>query len=143
MKTPAKTRIMVFGTFDVLHKGHLNFFQQARRLAKNPSLIVSIARDANVKRIKGQAPMYNEKHRLRLVKTCPLVDKVVLGGLKNYLTHIVKEKPEIIALGHDQNEYTKGLKVKLKKAGVKTRIIRLKPFKRKIYRSSIIKNKLN
>ena len=39
---------MVFGTFDGLHKGHINFFQQAVKLAKNSYLIVSIARDKNV-----------------------------------------------------------------------------------------------
>ena len=27
---------MVFGTFDFLHKGHLNFFKQARKLSAHP-----------------------------------------------------------------------------------------------------------
>jgi cytidyltransferase-like protein len=53
MLKPWKTIVMVFGTFDFLHKGHLNFFKQARSLAKNPYLIASVARDYNVKRIKG------------------------------------------------------------------------------------------
>ena len=39
---------MVFGTFDGLHKGHLNFFKQAKKLAQKSFLIVSIARDLNV-----------------------------------------------------------------------------------------------
>ena len=53
----AKTRIMVFGTFDGIHRGHLHFFKQARGLVKNPYLIVSVARDVNVKRIKGRKEM--------------------------------------------------------------------------------------
>src|SRR3989344_5946032 len=49
-------RIMIFGTFDMLHEGHLDFFRQARSLAAGPHLIVSIARDASVARVKGAPP---------------------------------------------------------------------------------------
>ena len=38
-----KTRIMVFGTFDGLHKGHLDFFKQAKNFIENSFLIVSIS----------------------------------------------------------------------------------------------------
>ena len=48
-----KVKIMAFGTFDILHAGHLNFFKQARKLSKYPFLIVSVARDVNVKKIKN------------------------------------------------------------------------------------------
>ena len=37
------TRIMVFGTFDMIHAGHEDLFRQARALAKEPYLIVSVA----------------------------------------------------------------------------------------------------
>jgi len=104
------TKIMVFGTFDVLHKGHLNFFRQARALSKKPFLTVSVARDVNVERIKGKKSKNNEKKRLEAVKKISFVNKAVLGGVKNYLTHILKEKPEIIALGYDQKAYVVGLK---------------------------------
>ena len=47
-KKTVEKRIMVFGTFDGLHKGHLNFFKQAKNFAENSFLIVSVARDKNV-----------------------------------------------------------------------------------------------
>ena len=131
-------KIMVFGTFDVLHKGHLNFFKQARRLAKNPYLVVSIARDVNVKRIKGRKPRLPEKLRFKVVKRCSLVDKVVLGGIKNPIPHILKEKPNIIALGYDQGAYIKNLKQILKTKGLEVRVVRLKAYKPKAYKSSLI-----
>lgn len=135
---------MVFGTFDGLHKGHIDFFKQARAKSKNPFLVVSIARDINVKKIKGKAPHNNESKRLTLVKGNKLVDKVVLSGKSNYLPHIVKEKPDIIALGYDQKNYTKNLRKDLKKRGLKTKIVRLKPHKEHIYKNSLLKkNKLN
>jgi cytidyltransferase-like protein len=134
-----KVRIMVFGTFDVLHKGHLNFFKQARQLANNPYLIVSVARDANVKKIKGHKTRYNEKQRLKAVKKNRLVNKALLGSLKNYLGHIISQKPQVIALGYDQKAYTQGLKTLLAGKGLKVRIRRLKPFFPSLYKSSIVK----
>jgi FAD synthetase len=128
---------MVFGTFDVLHKGHLNFFKQARSLSQNSYLIVSVARDINAKRIKGGRPRSTEKQRLAVIKKCPLVDKVVLGGLKSHIPHIAKEAPDIIALGYDQRAYVENLKNLLKKAGLKVKVARLKAFYPKIYKSSL------
>jgi len=131
---------MVFGTFDILHPGHLHFFRQARQLARNPRLVVSVARDKNVRRIKGNEPLHNERQRLKSVKTCRLVDEAVLGGLKNHLPHILRAKPDIIALGYDQVNYVKGLKTALKNRGWQGMIVRLKPFKPTIYKSSLLKN---
>jgi len=130
---------MVFGTFDILHKGHLDFFKQARKLAKNPYLIVSIARDINVRKIKSRAPRNNEKKRLLKVRQSDLVDKAVLGGVKSYIGHILKEEPSIIALGYDQSAYTTGLKQLLGKKGLKVIIKRLKSYKPHLYKSSLLK----
>jgi len=139
-----KERIMVFGTFDGLHKGHIDFFKQARAKSKTPFLIVSIARDINVEKIKGKAPQNKEARRLVLVKRNKLVDKVVLSGKTEYLPHIIKEKPDIIALGYDQKYYVRNLKKDLKNRGLNTRIIRLKPYKESIYKNSLLKkNKSN
>jgi FAD synthetase len=136
-----KTKIMVFGTFDGVHKGHLNFFKQAKNFIKNSFLIVSIARDKNVLKIKGRYPTFNEKKRMVLVKNCPLVDKVVLAGVENHLPHIIKERPDIIALGYDQKSYVKNLQKDLKDKGVLVKIVRLKPYKEKIYKSNLLKLK--
>ena len=61
-------KIMVFGTFDGLHKGHIHFFNQAKNIVKNSFLIVSIARDKNVLKIKGKLPILNEIDRMNLVE---------------------------------------------------------------------------
>ena len=139
-KTTVK-RIMVFGTFDMVHPGHSNMFEQARKLAKHPYLIVSIARDKNVMRIKGEPPKHSETKRAKLVKANPLVDKVVLGGIRDHLPHIIREKPDIIALGYDQEAYVKGLNQQLKNAGLSTKVMRLKPYQPHIYKTSLLKNK--
>ncbi len=136
-----QTRIMVFGTFDLIHPGHLHLFKQARGLAQNPHLIVSIARDSNVKKIKLRAPKNPQTKRKLQVSKVPLVDKVVLGGARDHMPHIIKENPDIIALGYDQVAYTKGLSAQLKAAGLKTKVIRLKSHKPHIYKSSLLQKK--
>ena len=73
------TRIMVFGTFDMIHAGHEDFFRQARALAKESYFIVSVARDANVERIKGKKPRNSEIARQAALAGHALVDEVVLG----------------------------------------------------------------
>lgn len=130
---------MVFGTFDGLHKGHINFFVQARKLTHSPFLIVSVARDKNVERIKGKKPDLNEKKRVTLLKKCDLIDKAILAGLDEHFSHILKEKPQIIALGYDQKEYVKNLKKDLKNKGLTVKIIRLKPYKKHIYKNHLLK----
>ncbi|MFA5791456.1 MAG: adenylyltransferase/cytidyltransferase family protein [Candidatus Paceibacterota bacterium] len=139
-KKAVEKKIMVFGTFDGLHKGHLDFFKQAKRLAEKSFLVVSIARDKNVFKIKGKYPINNEIKRMILVKKCKLVDKVVLSGIKNHLPHIIKESSDIIALGYDQKAYVKNLKKDLKNKGKIVKIVRLKSYKEKIYKNYLLKN---
>ncbi len=132
---------MIFGTFDGLHKGHENLFRQAKRLAKGAFLVASVARDTNVKKIKKISPVFSEKERLTLLKNYPLIDKAILGGLANHIPHIIREKPDIIALGYDQKAYIKGLKKELKEKGLDVEIKRLKPYKAHIYKNHILKQK--
>ncbi|MDR3519534.1 MAG: adenylyltransferase/cytidyltransferase family protein [Candidatus Pacebacteria bacterium] len=136
-----KKKIMVFGTFDGLHKGHVDFFKQAKNFIKNSFLIVSIARDKNVLKIKGEYPSLKEGERVALVESCKLADKVILSGTKNHIPHIVKIRPDIIALGYDQKAYVKDLKKDLKNKGVLVKIIRLKPYKEHVYKNHLLKIK--
>lgn len=135
-------KVMLFGTFDGLHPGHRHFFRQARKIGGQKSfLIVSIARDKNVLKIKKALPLLNEKKRMILLKKCELIDKVVLSGAKDHLPHILKEAPDIIALGYDQTFYVKNLKRDLKNKGLTVKIVRLRPYKNKIYKNSLLRSK--
>jgi len=125
-------KVMVFGTFDILHKGHLNFFKQARK--HGDYLIAVVARDKTVKEIKGILPHHKEKIRLKNVKKH--ADKAVLGMLKNKYKVIEKFKPDIICLGYDQISFIKGLK----KFNIS--IKRLKPYKAHIHKSNKLRKKL-
>ena len=131
-------RVLVFGTFDILHAGHKNFFKQAKFYGDY--LIAIIARDKTDLKVKGKIPKNNEFKRATIVAECGLVDKVILGQVRNKYKIINILKPNIICLGYDQNIFTDDLKLKLNEYELnKLKIIRLKPYKPEIYKSSKIK----
>ncbi|MFH0955853.1 MAG: adenylyltransferase/cytidyltransferase family protein [Candidatus Falkowbacteria bacterium] len=129
--------VMAFGTFDLLHPGHKYFIKQAK---KHGWLIVIIARDRTVKRLKGKLPLHKEKQRLEAVKGLKLANRVVLGSLIDKYAAIKKYQPDIICLGYDQKYFTDRLKDEFKKLKLNTKIIRLKPFKPYKYKTSIYKS---
>ncbi len=131
---------MIFGTFDMLHEGHEDFFRQARALVSEPCLIISVARDMSAARAKGARPRHSEDKRLAFIAAHPLADKVVLGDESGYIEHIIAHNPDVIALGYDQSgEYVENLENELKRVGLNTRVVRLKPFRPEIFKTSKLK----
>ena len=128
------TKVMIFGTFDILHKGHLNKFEQAKKYG---DLIIIVARDDTVKKIKGKKPKYDEKQRQKNLRK---YGKALLGYKTDKYKIIEKHKPDYIGLGYDQNSFTKDLKNELKARKLKTKIKRLKPYKAHKYKSSLLRN---
>lgn len=135
------TRVMVFGTFDMIHKGHEDLFRQARSLGDNVFLIVSVARDQAAARHRGTFPRNAEDVRRGVVHAHPLVDDAILGDLEGYLAHIQGASPDIIALGYDQHgEYVENLEHDLADAGLRVRIVRLQPFEPETYKTSKLRS---
>jgi FAD synthetase len=128
-------KVLVFGTFDRLHPGHLYFLKQAKKYGR---LFVLVARDKTVKKNKGKLPKHKENERLRKVIQTSLTTSVFLGSLKNKYAVLKKIKPDIICLGYDQKFFIDNLPKKIKAFGLKTKIIRLKAYKPNIYKSSKI-----
>ena len=122
---------MVFGTFDIIHPGHLYLFEEAKKLGD--TLTVIVARDQTVLEVKGRAVQNDENIRLKNIENLHIADKVILGNLVDKYQVIKEEKPDIIALGYDQRAFVDSLNEILDS---KTKIVRLKPFKEDIYKSS-------
>ncbi len=131
---PSQTKVLIFGTFDLLHPGHLNFLNQAKKIATQ--LYVVIARDVNVKKIKGKHPTQNESTRLKNLQSLSLYPILGSTHLSNRYKVINKIKPDIIALGYDQKVNLNELKDKLKKYKLKTTLQRLKPYQPNKYKPS-------
>lgn len=131
-------KVMVFGTFDVLHQGHLNFFEQARK--HGDYLIAVVARDSTVEVVKQHKTMLDENKRLLAVQK--VVDLAVLGNKEDKYKIIEDHKPDVICLGYDQNSFTEKLSEELSKRKINAKIVRLLPYKEDIFKSSKIKERL-
>lgn len=128
---------MVFGTFDMVHAGHEDLFKQARALANDPYLMVSIATDSNVERVKGKRPRHSQDERREMLASHPLVDEALVGDEVGYLDHILKAKPDIIALGYDQQgEYVDDLEKHLAQSGLSTKVMRLQALEPEKFKTS-------
>ena len=134
-------KVMTFGTFDILHKGHLSFFRQAKKLGDH--LIVVVARDKFVERAKGKAPKNAETSRVHKVRNLPFVDRALLGSrVHNFYRTIRTYQPDMIALGYDQKPSLRDLKGDLGRHRLKdVRVIRLRSYKPNIYKSSLLANR--
>ena len=131
--------IMCFGTFDLLHLGHLHYFQQAKRHAD--WLIVVIARD-KTKQLQKKEIIFSEKERLELVRNLRIVDEAVLGYPEDHFRIIEEKRPDIIFLGYDHKIEERVLAKALKARGLKPDIQRAKAFKLGKHKSTLLREKV-
>lgn len=131
-------KAMAFGSFDILHEGHKHYLKQAKSLGDY--LIVIVARDKNIIRFKGKKPKNSENYRLKQIKKLDFVDEAILGHKDDILEVLDEFKPDVICLGYDQRTVEiKQLKMELEKRNLKSKVVRAKPYKEDVYKSSKMK----
>ncbi len=119
---PRRRKVLVAGTFDIIHPGHIYLLREA---AKHGDLYVIIARDSNVKRIKGRDPIFNEQCRLQLISSIRYVKRAVLGDKEDFLKPVLDIAPDLLVLGPDQPFDPEELRKELERRGLKTRVVKL------------------
>lgn len=94
-------KVMVNGTFDVLHRGHLQLLNYAKSLGDQ--LLVAIDTDRRVKELKGQSrPINNQEDRKFFLYNIKSVDVVMLFDNKDELIDLMKEyQPDVYVKGSD------------------------------------------
>jgi len=127
-KNKKQRLILVFGSFDIVHPAHLKFLEEARKAVKcsNCKLVLIIARDSSIIRIKGHKPIFNEEDRLKLICGLRIVDYACLGNEGSDQFKIISEfKPDFIVLGYDQLPNDKPLYKFITDNKLQTKIFRL------------------
>jgi FAD synthetase len=101
-------KVLVFGVFDKLHDGHRFFLEEAHKLGD--SLTIVVARDQSVLLHKGREPREPAATRQAALASSFPNATVLLGDEISGSWQILSEqKPDIIALGYDQNTLKKEL----------------------------------
>lgn len=109
--------VLASGVFDLLHYGHIRFLEEAKDVGgPNARLVVIVARDETVKNLKGSRPVIPEDQRRAVIEALKVVDEALLGFKDLDLDRVIQQiKPDIIAVGHDQ-EAIRNQVLKIKKA---------------------------
>lgn len=129
-KTGNRKVVLASGVFDLLHLGHVKFLEEAKHAGgENAELIVVIARDSTVEQTKGRKPIMPEDQRRALVESLKVVDIAVLGFENLDIAEVVaKIKPDIIALGYDQEKMVQDVEAYLKTHDLPVKIVRIGKF---------------
>ncbi len=124
------TVVLASGAFDLLHYGHIRFLEEAKRLGGPDSrLVVIVARDETVLRLKGRRPVIPEDQRRALVEALKVVDEALLGYEDmNLETVIDKVRPDIIAVGYDQEDIEREVIRIVRERGLNLRVERIGRF---------------
>jgi cytidyltransferase-like protein len=118
-------KVVVWGTFDLLHEAHKEFLQKAKKLGD--WLAVIVIPDEAVIENKGKPPIFTQKERVNNLKKLEYVDEVFIDSLSRGLNSLIKLKPDIFAFGYDQKtKWERQLKRYLKEKGIKLKYIRIK-----------------
>ena len=93
--------VFVNGTFDVLHRGHLDLLNYAKSLGEY--VVVGIDSDERVRKMKGRSrPINRLMDRAHMLANLKAVDEVRFFGNDKELEDLVKEvKPDIMVVGSD------------------------------------------
>lgn len=92
-------KVYTGGTFDTFHAGHAHFLAQCSRFG---NVTVALNTDEFVERYKGRAPITSYEERRQVLNACRYVYNVTPNfGEENSGLTIVKQKPDIIAIGTD------------------------------------------
>jgi FAD synthetase len=137
--------VLTSGVFDLLHLGHVRFLEEAKKTGgKNAELIVIVARDSTVEKRKGKKPIIPESQRRALVESLKVVDEAILGYEKFNIGKVIdKIKPDVIALGYDQDGMEKTVKEYVEKKRLKIKIVKVGKFgEDELDSSSKIKQKI-
>jgi len=118
LKEENKKIVFTNGCFDILHRGHIEYLEQAKSLGDY--LVIGLNSDTSVKRIKGESrPINSENDRAYVLDSLKIIDAIVMFN-EDTPYNIIKEiVPDFLVKGGDWKEDEIVGAVVVKKAGGK------------------------
>ena len=94
-------KVFVSGCYDLLHSGHVAFFEEA---ASHGDLYVGLGSDQTIFSLKNRKTINNDSERLYMVKSIKYVKDAWINkgsGIMDYLDEIKQLKPDILFVNED------------------------------------------
>ena len=98
-----RKKVFVTGCFDLLHSGHIAFFEEA---AKYGDLYVGLGSDETVFSLKGRYPINNQDERKYMVEALASVKKCFINsgpGIMDFIKEVESLKPDRFVVNEDGN----------------------------------------
>ena len=115
--------VLAGGVFDIIHPGHINTLNAAKKLGD--ILVVVVATDKTAIKMKKRKPLHNAKLRQELVSSLSMIDLCIIGDEEDIFKTVDLVKPQIIALGYDQTHQEKFITDGCKKINLDVKVARL------------------
>jgi len=91
------------GCFDILHRGHIEYLKEAKRLGD--VLIVAVNSDDSVRRLKGEMrPVIVEEDRTVVLAALEMVDYVIVFDEDTPISLLGVLHPDVLVKGGDYRE---------------------------------------
>lgn len=92
--------VITFGTFDLLHIGHINILKRAKKLGNK--LIVGVSTDKFTFQKKNRNAIFPEADRKKILESLKFVDEVFFEeSFEKKREYILKYKADIFVMGDD------------------------------------------
>ena len=92
--------VITFGTFDVLHVGHIRVLTRSAALGNR--LVVGVSSDALNFSKKGRNPVFSQDERVEIVSSLKVVDQVfVEESLEQKREYVLEHQADILVMGDD------------------------------------------
>lgn len=96
-------KVFISGCFDMLHSGHVAFFQEA---AKYGDLYVAIGSDRTIFELKGRPTVNSEQERQYMIQSLSCVKEAFISqgsGMLDFERELHKIRPDIFIVNEDGN----------------------------------------
>ena len=122
--------VLASGVFDLIHPGHVAFLRKAKEAGgPDAELLVIVARDSTVRKLKGKSPILPEEQRRALVESLKPVDRAVLGSEDLDIAGILEAyKPDIVAVGYDQDKIEAEVRKVIEEKKLPIKVVKIEKF---------------
>ena len=123
LQNPSSKIVLAGGVFDIIHPGHINTLNAAKKLGG--TLVVVVATDKTALKMKKRKPLHSAELRQELVSSLSMVDLCIIGDEDDIFKTVDLVKPQIIALGYDQTHQEKYITEGCRKINLDVTVARL------------------
>ncbi len=122
--------VLTTGVFDILHYGHVRLLEEAKKVGgEDAKLVVIVARDKTVEKRKGKKPVLPEWERRAIVAALRVVDEALLGFEEMDMERVIElVRPDIIAVGYDQDDIEAQLRRLIEEKGYDVQIVKMRRY---------------